>query len=254
MKRLCLFHNNDILVKCYADGHAELPDAESLSGIATAERVRVSDESEAAAIEGERVEVEQHLPADVQFSALRPLFLTMPADQFAEACKGRQMVHWETHSRFCPACGTATKSLAFNARKCPKCGYEIFPIIAPAIIVRVHRGRELLMVHALNFRGTHYGLVAGFVEVGESLEECVAREVMEETGLKIKNIRYFGSQAWPFPSSLMVGFDADYDSGEIRLQKEELADGQFFTPENAPELPAPMSIARKMIDDWLSTK
>ena len=107
------------------------------------------------------------------------------------------------------------------------------------------------MVRARNFRGTFYGLVAGFLEAGETLEECVHREVMEEVGLRIKNLKYFGSQPWPYPSGVMIGFTADYESGEIRLQDEELSAGAFFTKDNLPEIPRKLSLARKLIDDWL---
>ena len=107
-------------------------------------------------------------------------------------------------------------------------------------------------VHARNFRGTFYGLVAGFLEVGETLEQCVQREVMEETGLRVKNITYFGNQPWPYPSGLMVGFIADYESGEIKLQKDELSAGAFYSKENMPEITRKLSIERKMIDWWLS--
>ena len=116
----------------------------------------------------------------------------------------------------------------------------------------IRRGEEILLVHAHNFRGTFYGLVAGFLEAGETLEQCVQREVMEETGLRVKNITYFGNQPWPYPSGLMVGFIADYESGEIKLQKDELSAGAFYSKENMPEIPRKLSIARKMIDWWLS--
>lgn len=102
-----------------------------------------------------------------------------------------------------------------------------------------------MLVHARNFRGTFYGLVAGFLEAGETLEQCVQREVMEETGLRVKNITYFGNQPWPYPSGLMVGFIADYESGEIKLQKDELSAGAFYSKENMPEIPRKLSIARK---------
>ena len=137
------------------------------------------------------------------------------------------------------------------SKRCEECGKEVWPSLATAIIVLVHRGDEVLLVHARNFRGNFFGLVAGFVETGESLEEAVHREVMEETGLEITNLRYFGSQPWPYPSGLMVGFHADYGSGEIKLQKEELAAGQWFTKDNLPEIPEKLSIARRIIDDWL---
>ena len=112
---------------------------------------------------------------------------------------------------------------------------------------------EVLLVHARNFRRDFFGLVAGFVETGETLEEAVHREVMEETGITIGNLRYFGSQPWPYPCGLMVGFHADYVSGSIRLQSEELSQGAWFRREHLPEIPEKLSIARRLIDDWLHT-
>jgi NAD+ diphosphatase len=108
------------------------------------------------------------------------------------------------------------------------------------------------MVRARNFRGTYYGLVAGFLEAGETLEECVHREVMEETGIRIKNLKYFGSQPWPYPSGVMIGFTAEYESGDIKLQDEELCAGAFFDRDNLPEIPRKMSLARTLIDDWIN--
>ena len=117
---------------------------------------------------------------------------------------------------------------------------------------RAHtKRRQYPAVHARNFRGTFNGLVAGFLEPGETLEECVHREVAEETGLHIKNLKYFGSQPWPYPSGIMIGFTADYESGEIKLQAEELNAGAFYTKDNLPEIPGKLSLARKLIDDWL---
>lgn len=140
-------------------------------------------------------------------------------------------------------------------KKCPECGYEIYPPISTAIIVLIRRGEdEVLLVHARNFRGTFYGLVAGFLEPGETLEQCVEREVREETGLSIRNIRYFDSQPWPYPSGLMVGFMADYAGGTIKLQDNELSAGAFYHRNHLPELPQKLSIARRLIDHWLGVQ
>ena len=117
--------------------------------------------------------------------------------------------------------------------------------------MRIQKGDSILLVHARNFRGTFNGLVAGFLEPGETLEESVHREVAEETGLHIKNLKYFGRQPWPYPSGIMIGFTADYESGEIKLQAEELNAGAFYTKDNLPEIPGKLSLARKQIDDWL---
>ena len=161
------------------------------------------------------------------------------------------LIYWDQPSRFCPSCGTKTVMQTTISKQCPNCKYEIYPVVSPAILVLIRKGDAILLVHARNFRGSFYGLVAGFLETGETLEECVRREVMEETGLEINNITYFGNQPWPYPSNLMVGFIADYVSGTIRLQDEELSEGAFFTKDNLPELPRKLSLARKMIDWWL---
>lgn len=182
---------------------------------------------------------------------LRASYDYISLDEYKAAGKAYQILYWDQHSRFCPACGMPTVQKTPIMKKCPSCAYELYPPISTAIIVLIRRGEEILLVHARNFRGTFYGLVAGFLEAGETLEQCVAREVREETGLKVKNITYFGNQPWPYPSGLMVGFIADYESGEIKLQKDELSAGAFYTKENMPEIPRKMSIARKMIDWWM---
>ena len=137
------------------------------------------------------------------------------------------------------------------SKRCTQCGEELWPKLSTAIIVLVRKGEEALLVKAKNFRRDYYGLVAGFVETGETLEECVAREVMEETGLRVTNIRYFGSQPWPYPMGLMIGFQADYVEGDIALRDGELREAAFFRRDNIPAIPGKMSMARMLIDDWL---
>lgn len=182
---------------------------------------------------------------------LRSSYDYIPAPQFAMAGKAYEILFWDKNSKFCPVCGTSTQQALPNSKKCPSCQFEIFPTISTAILALVQKEDSILLVQAHNFSGPFHSLVAGFLETGESLEECVQREVMEETGLSVKNIRYFGSQAWPFPSGLMVGFITEYESGELKLQEEELKNGAFYKKENLPELPRKLSLARKMIDWWI---
>ena len=196
------------------------------------------------------------LPAPIELAGYRMMGLraswdVLPQDVYDEAGKAFELLYWDAHSRYCPACGTPTKQTTPICKRCPQCGHELYPPIAPAIIVLIRKGDAVLLVHARNFRGNFHGLVAGFLEVGENLEACVHREVREETGLEIKNLRYFASQPWPYPCGLMIGFMADYAGGEIKLQDEELSAGAFFTKDNLPEIPRKLSLARKLIDAWL---
>ena len=138
--------------------------------------------------------------------------------------------------------------------KCDACGSEIWPQLSPAMVVLVTRkcGEEALLVHAANFRHSDvHALVAGFVETGESLEQCVAREVKEETSIEVSHIRYVGSQSWPFPGQMMVGFTAEYERGDIRLADGELTSAGWFTRDNHPPLPSQPSLSRRIIDLWL---
>lgn len=183
---------------------------------------------------------------------LRESYEYISHDLHKVAGKASQIIYWDKYSQYCPACGVKTVQTTPITKVCPQCQKEIYPFIHPAVLVLIRKGDSILLVHARNFRGNFHGLVAGFLEAGETLEECVQREVMEETGLSINNITYFGNQPWPYPSQLMVGFIADYAGGEIKLQDEELSSGAFFTKDNLPEIPRKLSLARKMIDWWLT--
>ena len=137
------------------------------------------------------------------------------------------------------------------SKRCTNCGKEVWPALAVAIIVAITRGDEILLVQSNKFKGDYLGLVAGFVETGETLEECVRREVMEETHISIRDIEYFKSQSWPYPSGLMVGFKAKYESGELCLQRSELNKGGWYRRDNLPAIPGKVSLARMLIDDWI---
>jgi NAD+ diphosphatase len=161
-----------------------------------------------------------------------------------------QILCWEKQSLFCSLCSGSMESIAKTwGKRCKACKQEHFPHIHPCIIVLVKRGSEFLLTRKWGWPEGRYSLVAGFVDFGESLEECVRREVREETGIEIRNIRYVGSQNWPFPSQLMAGFVAEYDGGEIVVELDELEDARWFCTEDMPQsLPAKRSIARWIID------
>lgn len=185
---------------------------------------------------------------------LRASFEVLPLHEYQMAGKASQILHWDKNSRYCPMCGVPTVQVSPIAKRCPTCRQEFYPRISPAVIVLIKKEDSILLVHARNFKGSFKGLVAGFLEPGETLEECVHREVREETGLRICNLKYFGSQPWPYPSGIMVGYTAEYESGTLKLQNEELSTGAFYTRDRLPEIPKKLSIARQLIDAWLEGK
>lgn len=213
------------------------------------------------------------LSEDYVMMGLRMTFDVLPAEDYQLAGKCAELLYFDQNSKFCGCCGAPMKWNSDISKKCTNCGKELWPPLAIAVIVRVTRqisqpqtqesvspskggeglGREeILLVRANNFRGTHYGLVAGFVETGDTLEASVERELMEETHIKVRNIKYFGSQPWPYPCGLMVGFTAEYVEGDIQIQRSELNAAGWFTRDNLPEIPGKASIARQLIDDWLN--
>lgn len=160
-----------------------------------------------------------------------------------------QALHWDKNSRFCSHCGGDNEPMPGEwGKKCRRCGYAHFPHIHPCVIVIVRRPGEVLLTRKAAWPANRYSLVAGFLDFGECLEDAVAREVLEETGVAVTNIRYVGSQSWPFPSQLMAGFVADYVSGEVKVQESELEDARWFAVDELPTLPPKRSIARYLID------
>ena len=182
---------------------------------------------------------------------LRQSYYKLPYPLYLKAGKCAELLYWDRNTKFCGVCGGQMHFHTDISKRCEICGKEVWPQLATAVIVLIRRGDEILLARGRNFRSDFYGLIAGFVETGETLEEAVKREVMEETGLTIKNIRYFDSQPWPYPSGLMVGFTADYVSGDIHVQREELQKAGWFNRTNLPKLPEKLSIARRLIDHWL---
>lgn len=194
------------------------------------------------------------VPGDFTFMGLRRLLTMLEAGVIQAAGLANHLVHWNRNHRYCGRCGNATQHKTDErARVCPLCGLINYPRLSPAIIVAVIRGHKILLAHSQRFPAKFYSVLAGFVEPGESLEACVKREVHEEVNIIVKNIRYFGSQPWPFPDSLMLAFTAEYAGGEIRIDHSEITDAGWFSVDRLPPIPPKISIARQLID-WFSDR
>lgn len=170
--------------------------------------------------------------------------------QFAAGCYAYHFVKWHSYSRFCGSCGSKTVFMdEERGKKCTSCGHSCYPVISPCIIVAVVKDRESILLGKINRPGIDlYSVLAGFVEMGETLEECVHREIFEEAGIEIENLRYFGSQPWAFSQSLMVAFTADHKSGTLNIDKKELPHADWFTADNLPKTPLKGTIARALLD------
>jgi NAD+ diphosphatase len=188
-------------------------------------------------------------PPGTDLVDLRALLELLTPEQRSLASRASQIVSWRRTQRYCGRCGSRSEDKPDeHARVCPSCGLVVYPRLSPAVIVAVVRDDRLLLARAPRFKGGLYSVLAGFVEPGETLEECVHREVREEVGVEVRNVRYFGSQPWPFPDSLMVGFTAEHAAGEIRPDPAEVVDAGWFTADALPRVPSPISIARALID------
>ncbi|NLW38165.1 MAG: NAD(+) diphosphatase [Peptococcaceae bacterium] len=183
-----------------------------------------------------------------EFLGLRKLPGLMEEDLYKIAGRASQLLHWDSTHQYCGRCGARTETKADeHARFCPVCGLTGYPRISPAVICLITRGKQILLVRRAGRQ--HYSIIAGFVEPGESLEESLRREVREEVGIEITNIKYFGSQPWPFPHSLMVAFTACYAGGDLDVDRVEIVEAGWYTAGNLPGcLPPPSSIARKLVN------
>ena len=184
------------------------------------------------------------------FTGLRALFFRLPDPLLALAARAFQVVEWHRTHRHCGRCGTPTRDKAGErAKECPACGYVAYPRVSPAMMALVTRGRDILLARAHRFPPGMFSALAGFVEPGETIEDCLAREVREEVGVEVRDLRYFGSQSWAFPHSLMIAFTAEYAGGELRCEDAEIAEARWFPADALPALPPSVSIARRLIDE-----
>jgi len=188
-------------------------------------------------------------PPGMGWEGLRALFSVLEDAHFAVAGRAIQLLDWDRSHRFCGRCGSPTEAKTEErARVCPACKLSAYPRISPATMALVRREGEILLGRSPHFPPGMYSALAGFVEPGETLEQCLAREVEEEVGVQVSRIRYFASQPWPFPNSLMIAFTAEYVSGEARPCDAEIADVKWFALDALPQLPGPVSISRQLID------
>lgn len=248
-----VFHKDNILLTKNGDGLFSVPCQESVP-VSISSDTHIMDVAEHIDdVEVKTMSIEVTVADDSVFEMcnLRKSYYKLSPQLYKMAGKCHELLYWDRNTRFCGVCGAPMVMDTLISKRCTNCGKITWPQLATAIIVLINRGNDLLLVHARNFKTDFYGCIAGFVETGESLEEAVRREVMEETQIEIKNLRYFKSQPWPYPCGLMVGFFAEYKSGELALQDSELSKGGWFSKDNLPTIPEKLSLARMLIDRWL---
>ena len=197
--------------------------------------------------------------AKLDDKTLKEMFHTLTHEAWHKVAEEQEIAWWQETNRFCGTCGAAMEPHPTErAMCCPKCGYRVYPRIMPAVITVITRKRpedgveEILLQRNAHYGLPHWTLVAGFVDPGETFEEAVIREAREESGVKVKNPRYFSSQAWPFPSNIMVAFFSEWESGELKPDGEEVVASGWFDRDHLPPLPRTGSVARRMIDAWIT--
>jgi NAD+ diphosphatase len=240
------------LVARLDDGRVMLPSAADFAalGVHASDAVRIGTFGDSDAFV---VPFTGDAPLPFELLTLRALAGLLDTELFTAIGHAMHTADWLTTSRFCGRCGTKTVRIeSERCMVCPACELHTYPRISPAIITLVRKGERALLASNAKFPGVFYSTLAGFSEIGESLEETLLREVFEEAGVRVCNVRYFGSQPWPFPNSLMIGFTADWESGEIHIDPRELSDAQWFTADALPPVPPKLSIARQLIDAWVA--
>lgn len=216
---------------------------------AHAEDIIVSTDQAGQQIVARALSHDSPIPQGYRFVPVRQLVSQWSVAQFEQTSRAMQLLEWKRNHQYCSRCGNRTTPHdSEHCMTCTACGYAQYPRINPCIITAITRGSQILLARSAQRHSSMYGLIAGFVEVGETLEQAVARETLEEVGIRLKNIQYMASQPWPFPSNLMLAFKADYAGGELLLQEEEIAEAAFFDFDQLPSIPPKGSIAYWMIE------
>ena len=249
-----ILDNGRLLTKIHAD-QLRIPDTADLEGL----RIAPSHAVYLGSLDGQpcyagALENGSFSDESFKLTNLRTLFGLIPDELIWIAGRANQLIYWNLTHRYCGKCGHETVDKAEErAKECPRCHHVNYPRLSPAVIVAIIKDNRILLARNRSFKIPFYSVLAGFVEPGESLEDCVSREIKEEVGITVKNIRYFGSQPWPFPDSLMIGFVAEHAAGEIVIDGSEILDAAWFAKDNLPKIPPKISIARQLID-WFTQR
>jgi len=192
-------------------------------------------------------------PEGLEYKNLMMLYASLDSQIHSLAGRAVQLIEWDRTHEICGACGAKTEpSKIDRSRACLECGLPQFPRLSPAVIMTVERGDEILLARSPHFPPGMFSTLAGFVEPGESAEEAVAREIGEEVGVAISSVRYFSSQPWPFPNNLMLGYIAEWESGDIKIDEVEIEEARWFHCDDMPQqMPGNISISQWLIDDFV---
>jgi NAD+ diphosphatase len=191
-------------------------------------------------------------PAGCLWSPLRPLHATLDAEILSIAGYAMQLLHWDRTNKFCGNCGNCTAPRSYErCRECKSCGHLAYPKLSPAVLALVTRGKQILLARNPQFSEPFYSPLAGFVDPGETLEQCVIREIFEEVGIRVQNVCYLASQPWPFSYSLMIGFSCEWREGEIQINPDEIMDAAWFDVSNLPKLPPMYSLSRILVEEFI---
>ena len=250
--RWLLFRGNELVVQVAGDQTALFEEA-ALDGAADLKPLYLGMLDTVAYVAAEFA-ADGPLPAGMRVVGLRGLYGKLGEEEFSIAGYASQMLLWQRSSQFCPVCGAPTEPVGGDwGRRCTSCGFARYPQISPATLALVHDGDRVLLTHKAGW-GPMYSIIAGFVEPNESLEGCVHREVLEEVGVELDQVVYGGSQGWPFPAQLMVGFTCRYAGGEIVIDAQELDDARWFHVDELPPLPGKISLSRQLLDHWIHSR